>query len=480
MKQIKVIGLLLGCSLLLNVALSPLAGQAATTTYHVSKLKATKHRDYYVPSHAYHHVSWYLGLHGKKATLTKAAGLTKATRTTYTSVKQLKLKRGKKTTTLLGVRTSSKATVVWINKSYLRIGKNPNRIRATRTAKGHYQQHGNALDWFNPKHFKTLRNADYYVTTYPFARSSDYQASAYQKTATTIKAVAGNHLADFKTLAYLPITMKTSGDYSNPQSVVMTPHGQGMYIMQTTHSYATTGRVVYYDLAALKAYGITHDHMARLRRASHDKAVNKLTATDRAILKHVKIGPQFKTGHGQSLAYNPHNHQLWFIGHGGKHANLQQLSKKALKPIKKISFKLNSKISMGSVLTFDNHGTAYFYSSAPKVGSAPKGSVKLFAGKIGKTTVRFHLVMQGLRYSPGTIAQAMSYNPQRNQLYLVSNGSITSLPVNHLGHLKSSAIESTMFQTTREFEGLSFTTNGGAYLLVNRGAEVLKATTNNF
>ncbi|MFC6182421.1 hypothetical protein [Lactiplantibacillus daowaiensis] len=477
--QIKSIGLLLGSLLVISGGARPLAGQAATT-YHVNKLKVTKHQHYYVPTSHFQQYSWYLGLHGKHATLKHASRLTKTTRTTYTSYKRIQLKHGKTTVTLLGVRPNNRGQVVWINQHYLHAGANPNRIRATKTAKGHYQQHGDALDWYNPKQFKTLRNADYYVTTYPFARSSAYQASKYQKTPTTIKAVAGSHLANFKTQVYLPITMHTTGDFSNPQSVVMTPHGQGMYIMQTTHSYSTTGRVVYYDLAGLKQYGITSTHMDRLRRASHDRAVNKLTATDQAILSHVKVGPQFTTGHGQSLAYNPHNHQLWFIGHGGKHANLQRLSKTTLKPIKKISFHLNAKTSMGSVLTFDSHGTAYFYSAAPKVGSAPKGSVKLFAGKIGKTTVRFHLVMQGLRYSPGTIAQTMSYNAHRNRLYLVSNGSIISLPVSHLGHLKRSAIESTMFQTTREFEGLSFTSTGGAYLLVNRGAEVLKATTNQF
>jgi len=475
----RLMGVLIGSVLSVGLSVPAITSQAAKT-YHVKKLSRTSHHHYYVPSHDFHQHSWYLGLHGKHATLHAARVLTKTTRSTYTSYKQINLKAGKKSFKLLGVKSNAHAGIVWINTKYLHAGKNPNRIRATKTSTHHYVQHGNALDWYQGRHFKTLSNADYYVTTYPFARSSAYQQSAYQKTASTIPAVAGNHLATFKTLAYLPITMKTAGDYSNPQSIVMTPHGQGMYIMQTTHSYATTGRVVYYDLAGLKKYGVTSTNLDRLRRATHDHATNRLTATDRAILAQVKIGPQFKTGHGQSLAYNPHNGQLWFVGQGGKHANLQRLSKTTLKPIRKISFHLNSHLKMGSVLTFDQHGTAYFYSQTASVGTAPKRSVKLFAGKIHAKTVRFHLIMQGLRYSPGTITQAMSYNPQRNRLYLVSNGSITSLPVSHLGHLQSHQIESTMFQTTREFEGLSFTTNGQANLLVNRGAEVLRATTNNF
>jgi len=476
----KVIGGLIGSALILGLSLPAITGQAATKSYQVKKLTKTAHHHYYVPTKDFSQHSWYLGLHGKHATLKHAHSLSKTARNTYTSNKQIQLKTGKKTFKLLGVKPSTHAAVVWINTQYLHNGKNPNRIRSTRTSKGHYTQHGDALDWFNGSHFKTLSNADYYVTTYPFARSSDYQQSAYQKTPSTIKAVSGNHLASFKTLAYLPITMQTTGDYSNPQSIVMTPHGQGMYIMQTTHSYSTTGRVVYYNLAGLKKYGITSTHMDRLRRATHNHATNNLTATDREILAQVKVGPQFNTGHGQSLAYNPHNRQLWFIGHGGKHANVQRLSKTTLRPIRKISFHLNNHLKVGSVLTFDQHGTAYFYSQTATVGKSPKRSVKLFAGKIGAKTIRFHLIMQGLRYSPGTITQAMSYNPHCNRLYLVSNGSITSLPVAHLGHLKHGNIESTMFQTTREFEGLSFTTNGQANLLVNRGAEVLKATSNDF
>jgi len=205
-----------------------------------------------------------------------------------------------------------------------------------------------------------------------------------------------------------------------------------------------------------------------------------MTSNDKAIMKYIKIGPKFNTGHGQSLAMNPKNGQLWFIGAPVKvHSNVQQVSTSTLKPTKKINFMLKSTVTMGSNLTFDKKGNAYFFTYS-NGGWAPKGAVKIYKGKINKKSVKFHLVMQGLRYRPGTKPQSMDYNVKRNRLYFLSDSSISSVPVSKLGHLKPSQVEATNLNGKREFESLQFTKNGAGYLMTNKAAELMKTTSNNF
>lgn len=333
-------------------------------------------------------------------------------------------------------------------------------------------QHGNALATYNVKRYKTVKNQNLFVKRYAFQQS---YTNIFQTSPTHISSTKGKAVT-FKSNVFLPVTYQRSADWGNPQSEVLTPNGNTLYELITTSGQSTTGRIVRYNLGALRHFGITSTHMDALRRATYDHSVGKLTATDKAILKNVTVGPLFNTGHGQSLARNPKNGQLWFIGKpGAVKSNVQQVSTKTLNPSTKVNFTLKNTVPMGSNLTFDKHGKAYFFTYS-NGGWAPKGAVKIYQGTISAKSVHFHLVMQGLRYAPGTKPQSMAYNAKRNRLYFVSDSSLASVPVSQLGKLKASQVEGTNLNGQREFEGLQFTSNGSGYLLVNKGAELMQTT----
>ncbi|MDT6981397.1 hypothetical protein [Levilactobacillus zymae] len=319
-----------------------------------------------------------------------------------------------------------------------------------------YTQHGNALANYNVAKYRTVNNRNLSVKRYSFTGQGS-----------TLTSIRGKRVG-FKTNLLLP----DQTGWQNPQSLVMTKTGSTMYVLSTQHN--DRGFIAKYNLTALRKLGATSGALAL---AFKDQRQHTLTARDKAIIKNVKVGPEFACGHGQSLARNPKNGQLWFVGATAIHSNVQQVSTKTLKPVKRINFTLKSTVPMGENLTFDKHGNAYFYTYS-NGGWAPKGSVKIYQGKIHSKSVRFHLIMQGLRHNPGTKSQSLAYNAQRNRLYFISDGSISSIPVSKLGHLKAKDVEATNLNGHREFEGLQFTSNGAGYLLTNRPAQVMRTTKN--
>lgn len=327
-----------------------------------------------------------------------------------------------------------------------------------------YTQHGNALAAYNVKHYKTVNNKNFFVKRYQFTGTGSSMTSTKGKQVT------------FKTNFLLP-SHYDSKTWTNPQSIVLNKTGSTMYVLSTAHN--NRGFIVKYNVAGLKKLGVTSGAKDALAQAGKDKEANQLTAKDKAILKNVKVGPVFATGHGQSLARNPKTGQLWFVGARAIHSNVQQVSTKTLKPIKRINFTLKSTVPMGENLTFDKKGNAYFYTYSSG-GWAPKGTVKIYKGKIKAKSVKFHLIMQGLRHNPGTKSQSLAYNAKRNRLYFMSDSSISSVPVNKLGHLKAKDVEATNLSGKRELEGLQFTNKGVGYLLTNRPAQVMKTTKANF
>lgn len=340
-----------------------------------------------------------------------------------------------------------------------------------------YNQKGNALASYNVKKYKTVKNKNLFVKRYTFKTS---YSNIFQTKPTSIHTTKGKS-ATFKSNVFLPVTYNHSADWGNPQAEVLSKDGNTLYELITQSSNRNKGWIVKYNLGQLRhKFGISTTHMDALRRASYDHSVGKMTSKDKQIMKYVKVGPTFNTGHGQSLAMNPKNGQLWFIGKPvAVKTNVQRVSTSSLKPITKINFKLKSTVTMGSNLTFDKHGNAYFFTYS-NGGWAPKGAVKIYQGKIGSKSVKFHLVMQGLRNRPGTKPQSMAYNAKRNRLYFVSDSSISSIPVSKLGKLKASQVEAANFSGKREFEGIQFAKNGASYLLVNKGAELMQATNNKF
>lgn len=339
-------------------------------------------------------------------------------------------------------------------------------------------QNGNALSAYRVANYRTVNNKNYARGKYTYKQTSAYQKNIFQSTPDTLKGVKGNGKTNFVTEYFLPVSYHKSGDFGNPQSVAIV--NNYAYIMYTKHGGSNQGFIVRYDLAKLNALGGNKSGtMNILRQASWNQVANRLNSSDKKVLQAIKVGPTQYVGHGQSMAYNPKNKQMWFVLKTGIHAAIERVNLKTLKPYHRINFKLSSTVPMGENLTFDKRGNAYFYSYVSG-GWAPKKSVKLYKGKITNNSVHFKLVMQGIRHAPGAIAQSIDYNPKNDNLYLISDGGVTRFPVKKLGHLSAKNVRTVITNQSREFEGLAFNKKGQGFLLVNKGPELMKMTKSNF
>lgn len=250
-----------------------------------------------------------------------------------------------------------------------------------------------------------------------------------------------------------PATLKTkSGSYVNFR------HYKDLNGSENSHSPQSLAIASNKDMFV--AYNNYNDHMHVVRFHNNQ----------------IKEGPIFKGGHGQSMSYNPKNHQLWLIGNksgGSEHKTcVEEISQATLKPIRKINFTFGQSV-ISTNLAFDRSGNAYTY-TITHGGFAPKFSVKLYKGKITDHSVHFHLIMQGIRHSAGMIPQAMSYNPKTNRLYMVSDGEFVSFPANKIGHLKRRDVHYNKFPDHVEYEGLAFDKSGHGYLLLH--PEIMRST----
>lgn len=357
-----------------------------------------------------------------------------------------------------------------------------------------YTQKSNALSSYSASKLKYVSNSNYYLTgnfttKKQYSYASGYKKSTFQTRPDSVNYKKGNKKVSFKSSYFLPVTKWKGLSWGNPQSFAMTSANTA-YVLCTSGSYAWITR---YNLKKLRALGATKSgKMDMIRRATFYNANAKKYPTQnqnttyKRVLKAVKVGPKFKNlGHGQSLAYNPKDSShLWFVGTGlvaGNHvstkANFQCVKISTLKPDKKINFRFKSKsgyIAGGLNLAFDKSGNAYLDS---KTGTR---SLKLFKGKIYTKSVKFKLVMQGIKYAPGPRTQSLAYNKKRNRLYMIADDSVISVPVSKLGKLKKSDVQSTQFSAKREFEGMQFTSDGSSYLLTNKGAEIMQGSTKSF
>lgn len=355
-----------------------------------------------------------------------------------------------------------------------------------------YTQSAVALKAFSTSKYSYVNNPNYFLN----APSSYGEAPGYSKlfntVANTIKRKKGTGKTDFTTDLYLPGTVKKSGDLANAQSVVI--DGDTAYVMNESKSKTNDqGFVVKYNLPELRKLASDSKDLSVLRRAANRKMKGEtLTDDEKAALTCMTIGPTFTTGHGQTMALNPKTHQIWFIGKSGtstETSNIQELNKSTLRSDKEIDFKMGQNQTTPSTLTFDSNGNFYAYVKNAAAW-APTNSLKLYKGVINSNnTVQISLVMQGLKYAPGTHSQSMGFNAVNQRLYFVSDGSILSVPVAKLGKLSAKDVRSEQFQTfdidnkkinTREFEGLTFDQTGTGYLLTIRGVELMRATSSNF
>jgi len=286
----------------------------------------------------------------------------------------------------------------------------------------------------------------------------------------TIKHSRGTAVT-FKTKYLLPLPGYHNQAWGNPQSVAT--NGRYLYVLYCPTAWHNRGRIVRYDMQKLNKLGLTP---RQLQTAYTSNAAAQL-----ASHAAVKIGAPFETGHGQSLAYNWKNRHLYMWCDKEKSAAtpvnqygyIKQIKADTLTPRYQIRFRLKHKrfsVPGGHVLTFDTQGRAYFWSRPTT------HRVYIYRGTISKHHVKFSLTHQVLSHGPGTHVQSMGYNPHTKRVYLVADDSIASLPVSKLagkGHLSKSSVRWTKFGSKREFEGLTFTKSGHAYLLSNHNPEIL-------
>ncbi|MBW1606201.1 hypothetical protein [Lactobacillus sp. Sy-1] len=275
-----------------------------------------------------------------------------------------------------------------------------------------------------------------------------------------MRVTSGAKHVKFQTAYFL--SHNTSANWAAPQSAARV--GRYVYVMYNYNAKFKDNRdfIVRYDTHKIKNYGIPLHH--------------KDTKVDG-----VKVGPVFNGGHGQSLAYNPKNKQLWFLNMGRGsyyHVKAERVSIKTLRPNYQVRFKLSFNSSlMDNVLAFDKHGRAYTYVRSGG-GSVKQGAYKIYYGSISTKGVHFNLARRAIRHAAGPIPQGMGYNPKNNRLYFVSDGSILSIPANKVNTLKRRDIKYVHVKTNREFEGITFDKHGHGLLLVLRPAELMRITGN--
>ena len=316
---------------------------------------------------------------------------------------------------------------------------------------------------------RTLDDTQVHFVTVP----SQYAQAANPHGINTIASDQGSAVT-FTTKYLLPIPGYHHQAWGDPQS--MTVVGHNLYVVYCPTTWHNRGRIVRFNLAKLASLKAT----PRQIQAVYTRAANS-SASERKIRTAITVGPAFVTGHGQSLAYNWKTHQLymWCDRESApripinQYGYLQQMSATTLKPVQRIRFRLRSgdfAVPGGHVLAFDHQGRAYFWTRPAS------GGVDIYQGRIRGHHVHFRLTDQNLAYGPGTCVQSMAFNPHNDRLYLVADDSIASLPVAKLagrGHLTSRDVTWTHFASEREFEGLSFSKDGQAYLLSNHQPEVL-------
>lgn len=283
-----------------------------------------------------------------------------------------------------------------------------------------------------------------FVNNHNYTEPNNYSQN-YNRTVNPhrhLNFAGGNQRMNFKPYAEL----QNIDSQHNPQSIALTNHGT-LYVAHRVDN---------------------HGEVQILRYQIQQKRHHLL-------LTHYTAGPIFRGGHGQGLAYNPKSHQLWMLTNEQGAANftsIQEISTKNLNPFRQINFYMYP-YPMGDVLTFDNHGNAYTCTRTfNPLGGANSGSLKLYKGKVGPNGVHFHMV-QGLRHAPGMIMQNISYDPDSNRIYFVTDGELMSVPAKNFSHISPKRVRVTKLTGHYEFEDLAFY-HGHGYLLLHYPSELLR------
>lgn len=321
-----------------------------------------------------------------------------------------------------------------------------------------YTQKKPALAPYTVSSYKTVKNTHYVIPDHAY----EYYSSD------VMKSQKGYRTTFTRSMSTLMLT--SGGTPMDPQSMAITPDGRYLYIVYLidhggVNNLNARGRLVRFDLNAL-------------RQDNGGQIPDQVNSKD---TRYVKTGPLIVFGHCQSLAYNPKTKSLWFVAKPGYSKTcVKELDMNTFRVKNTVNYSLKSTVSMGYTLAFDKRGNAYFYTSSKNGTWSPKRSIKIYKGTVSRRSVRWHLVMQGIRYANGpirsgnNIIQGMGYNPKLDRLYFVSDSSILSVPAGKLGRLKPSDVRESVFGGHREFEGVAFDGQGRGLLLTNRPYEVMR------
>ena len=343
----------------------------------------------------------------------------------------------------------------------------------------------------------TIRSSSYYihndnspvagVPPRPYAKSSGFTKNGGIETKKNIiktKNVKGvNKAYTFETEYYLPLGWKNElKKWHNAQSIAM--DGKYLYTIIFSKDLKTSkGFVARYDLNVLKKY---KNDLGLLRQTGQASAYNRqLSGKQKIIANAIKKGPNLAVGHGQTLSYDPKTKHLWlseYVDAKRSSTEIQTLTKispNTLKPVEKYQFKLklqNGKtIPPRSLLNFDKDGNFYYTLERNDY----KDGLRVLKGTFNSDYSKVEVTDMGTitHGKPGEHYQSISINNVKDRFYLISDSIIYSFPLSKLKSqtLTKNDFEYTVFDTKREFEGMTFDSAGKEYLLLVNGPEVLKA-----
>lgn len=300
-------------------------------------------------------------------------------------------------------------------------------------------QSGMALQPYDTSIYDTVNNANETMTGYGHAYTNSQE----------LNSVSGPSM-QFRSLLYTEIP--------NPQSIAVSPDGKTAWVMSSYKSgsdNSRTGRIYRIDLS---------------RFWKKKAAGSKDTGA-------IKAGPEIVTGHGQTLAYNPKSHELWYVRETKVlNTTLVRVNPKTMEVEKEIHFRFGSTIVFPPTFTFDKDGNCWTYTRSTGSNWVSAGTIRFYKGRIQGNRVTFRMINQGLRYPPGNLCQTFGYNPVNDRLYVVADGEMLTVPAGKLSRhqVTPADVQCIKFGGCREFEGLAFTETGCAYFATNKPSEIMR------
>ncbi|VDG19434.1 hypothetical protein [Lactobacillus buchneri NRRL B-30929] [Lactiplantibacillus mudanjiangensis] len=178
------------------------------------------------------------------------------------------------------------------------------------------------------------------------------------------------------------------------------------------------------------------------------------------------VGPTIQTGHGQALGYDTKHKRLFLYSSHATNPQLQAVNKTKLTT--KTTYHATG--TKPSVLTFDTSGNAY-------CGIFKGNNYYIYQSSYQGKTLKFALKLI-IKNQMTDQNQGLSYNAHNQRLYLLGDAGWTSLPIKALKQktLTAADLQNVTIKTTKEFENLTFDSQGYGYLTTLYSPELMKTT----